>query len=57
MTVDISNPYRTGRMVVVKEEAIVDMFEEETSNRMLESRVAYINKGIVNFTTEEDEPS
>lgn len=39
------NPYRTGRQWVVTEDAITRMFDPQSAEQALKSRVAYIEEG------------
>lgn len=41
-TVDEENPYRTGYMTLLKEEAVVRIFCEDMSKKMLERRAVFL---------------
>jgi CRISPR/Cas system-associated protein Cas10 (large subunit of type III CRISPR-Cas system) len=48
LTTDRRNPYRTGRIFVLKESAIKKLItNEELQESILEKRVTYIEKGLI----------
>lgn len=50
LTTDPNNPYRTGRIALVKEEAIKrGVVDGKLSQQLIETRFGYITKGMIQF--------